>query len=184
MVEEEGRHRGLQVLHKEAAGDVAEGGIDVAPAAGTLVVGLGADNPVADHNLEVVPGTELHKVVVAVGKDCDLEEDTVGVAVEGTGYGKAGHEEGVAEVGSRAAVGAADRIDLGMDIPVVVHNLEEVQVVEHHKVVGVGILEVDIGLAEVVRTPDKTCCGLLSDRNETDTEEVKRGDSQWMKLRT
>lgn len=160
MVEEEGRHRGLRVLHKEAAGDVAEGDIDVGPAADTLVVGLGADNPVADHNLEVVPAGELHMVVVAAGKDCDLGEDTAGVAAaEGMGYGRAGHEERVAEVGSRAAVGAADRIDLELDIPVVVHNLEEVQVVVHHKVVGVGILEVDIGLAEVVRSPGKTCSG-------------------------
>ena len=161
MIGEEGRHRELRVLHKEAAGDVAEGGIVVAPAADTLVIDLGADNPVADHNLEEVPAAELHRVAVAADRDCDLEEDKVDVvaAAEGTGYGKAGREVGVAEVDIRVAVGAADRIDLGVDIPAVVRNLEEAQVVEHRRVVGVGILEVGIDLVEVVHTLGKTCCG-------------------------
>lgn len=151
MVGEEGRHKGLRVLRKGVAADVAE--------VGTGCIGPGVDKPVVDHILGGVPVAEHHRVVAAVGRDCELGEDMVAVAAaEDMGYGMVGHVEVFADVGSRAAVGAGGRIGLEEDNPVAGRNLEEVQEVEHRKVVVVGILEADIDLAEAVRTLDKTCC--------------------------
>lgn len=161
MVEEEGRHRGLRVLRKEIAADVAEVDTDcIDPGAGRLVV---------DHILEVVPVAERRRVVAAAGRDCESGEDMVAVgAAEGMGCGMVGHEEeGAAGVGSRAAVGAAGRIGLEEEDSLEAdRNLEEVQVVEHRTVVVAGILGADIDLAEAVRNPGTTCCAQWSAAND------------------
>ncbi len=169
MVEEEGRHRGLRVLRKEVAADVAEMDTDcIDPGAGRLVV---------DHILEVVRVAERHRVAAAAGRDCESGEDMVAVgAAEGMGCGMVGHEEeGAAGVGSRAAVGAAGRIGLEEDNLEADRNLEEVQVVEHRTVVVADILGADIDLAGAVRSPGRTCCVMLGRKRM-----LKRGqESCW-----
>ncbi|KAL8908575.1 MAG: hypothetical protein Q9171_005372 [Xanthocarpia ochracea] len=119
-----------------------------------LRVGIGpveGTGPVEDTGLGVGtgPGEERHGVAVAAGKDCELGEDMVVAGAGDMGYG----HEGVAEA-------EAGRIGLAVGNPAADQDLEEVPVVEHHKLVAVSILEADI---EVVHIPvgveeDTTCC--------------------------
>ncbi|KAL8918257.1 MAG: hypothetical protein Q9172_005491 [Xanthocarpia lactea] len=138
MVEEGARHMELRVLRMVVA--VADLGIDLDIG---LRVGIGpveGTGPAEDTG----PGEDT-----GLGMGTGPGEDMVVAGAGDMGYG----HEGVAEA-------EAGRIGLGVGNPAADQDLEEVLVMEHRKLVAVGILEADI---EVVHIPggveeDTTCC--------------------------